>query len=206
MNTGLSSDAGNFPSCYLPSVEYFIQLHKFGEVVIDTNEQYRKQTVRNRCFILSPNGIQCLSVPVIYHSSERQTTRQIKISYVEPWQKIHCRAIKSAYGRSAYFEFYSDELEAFYLRQYEYLHELNSALLLFLLKKMKSPVSVNESVIADEKENFTLLANAKNNSMVTDISCKSYNQVFQSKFGFTENLSALDLLFNTGNRAVEYLK
>lgn len=198
-------DAGNFPSCYLPSVEYIIHLHKFKNVSIDKKELYRKQTVRNRCFILSPNGIQCLSVPVIYHSTRKQSTGEIKISYAEPWQKIHWRAIQSAYGRAAYFEFYADELVSFYNQQYEYLHELNSELLHFILKKIKSTVTIQPEITSD-KEDVTSLANLKNNSKISAVALKPYHQVFESKFGFTENLSGLDLLFNTGNRALDYLE
>jgi hypothetical protein len=53
-----------FPSCYLPPVGYFSKMAAFDNIYIDSELNYRKQTVRNRCFILSPNGIQCLSIPV----------------------------------------------------------------------------------------------------------------------------------------------
>jgi hypothetical protein len=35
---------------------------------------------------------------------------------------------------------------------------------------------------------------------------KKYTQVFSSKIEFAENLSIIDLLFNTGPQAVDYLK
>jgi WbqC-like protein family len=205
MNALSSSVTGYFPSCYLPSVEYLYHLHQFTDVTIDVNNIFQKQTVRNRCFILSPNGIQCLSVPVIHASGVKQALKEIKISYAEPWQKIHWRAIKTAYGRSPYFEFIYEELEAIYRKQYEYLFELNIALLSFLLKKMKSKVVLCDLTNKIQTENMLSLAEAKSNIPITKITFLPYNQVFQNKFGFTPNLSALDLLFNTGNRATDLL-
>ena len=38
-----------------------------------------------------------------------------------------------------------------------------------------------------------------------DFQSLKYYQVYQQKFGFQENLSILDLLFNEGNEAVFYL-
>ncbi len=205
MNALNSSATGNFPSCYLPSVEYLYHLQKFTELQIDVEGIFQKQTVRNRCFILSPNGIQCLSVPVIHQSGVKQPLKEVKISYAEPWQKIHWRAIKTAYGRSPYFEFLSDELASVYRLQYEYLFELNASLLSFLLKKMKSKVVLIDRKNKLHTENRLFLAEAKSNIPITEITLLPYNQVFQNKFGFTPNLSALDLLFNTGNRATDLL-
>jgi hypothetical protein len=199
-----NSETGRFPSSYFPSVEYFIHLHRFRSISVDTTGTYQKQTVRNRCFILSPNGIQCLSVPVIHQSCVKQLMHEVKISYAEPWQKIHWRAIQSAYGRSPFFEFFRDELEDIYLQQFVYLAELNHHLLLFLLKKIKSDVNLIETGTSTY-DDVLFLADAKNTDPAAATLFRQYNQVFGYKSGFVPNLSMLDLLLNCGNRAMDRL-
>ena len=49
---------------------------------------------------------------------------------------------------------------------------------------------------------FRYLANGKKDENVFD----EYIQVFNDKHGFLNNLSILDLLFNEGRHAVDYLK
>ena len=48
---------------------------------------------------------------------------------------------------------------------------------------------------------FRLLANGKKDTFVN----KPYTQVFNEKHGFIPNLSILDLLFNEGRHAKDYL-
>ena len=55
--------------------------------------------------------------------------------------------------------------------------------------------------VSDCKD-FRLLANGKKDST----QCEPYTQVFDEKHGFINNLSVLDLLFNEGRYAIDYLK
>ena len=54
-----------FSSHYLGPIEYYFHLINCKNVTIDTYENYVKQTYRNRCCILSPNGIQNLTIPLV---------------------------------------------------------------------------------------------------------------------------------------------
>jgi hypothetical protein len=57
-------------------------------------------------------------------------------------------------------------------------------------------------VDANVCKDFRYLANGKK-----DVSAfESYTQVFDDKHGFINNLSVLDLLFNEGKYAMDYLK
>lgn len=193
-----------FPSCFLPSIEYLMLLHQYREVTIDIESIYIKQCVHNRSFILSPNGNQQLTVPVIFHSQEKSSIRTIKISYAEAWQKRHLGAIKAAYGRSAWFEFLYDDLEDVFNTKFEYLYQLNNVLLEFVLKKIKSPILLN-SVMENDFDEQLILSTAKTTSPLIIQEFRPYAQVFQDRFGFTRNLSCLDLLLNVGNKGMDYL-
>ena len=50
---------------------------------------------------------------------------------------------------------------------------------------------------------YRFLVNARKESIINN---PSYIQVFQDKYGFINNLSILDLLFNEGPNALTYLK
>ena len=51
-------------TAYLPPVEYFSLIQGADEVLVEREENYLKQTYRNRCYLLSANGTQALTVPV----------------------------------------------------------------------------------------------------------------------------------------------
>ena len=53
-----------------------------------------------------------------------------------------------------------------------------------------------------DKTDFRYLVNGKKDPFVNE----EYTQVFEEKHGFIPNLSILDLLFNEGRHAVDYLK
>jgi hypothetical protein len=57
---------------------------------------------------------------------------------------------------------------------------------------------VDKAVITDVRA----LVNGKKDLSIFE----NYTQVFDDKYGFINNLSALDLLFNEGKYAAEYLK
>jgi hypothetical protein len=57
---------------------------------------------------------------------------------------------------------------------------------------------INPAEITD----FRYLANGKKDQSQFE----SYSQVFGDKFGFINNLSVLDLVFNEGKFALDYLK
>jgi hypothetical protein len=60
---------------------------------------------------------------------------------------------------------------------------------------------INE-IESKEITDFRYLANGKKDQSQFE----SYTQVFDDKYGFINNLSVLDLVFNEGKFAVDYLK
>ena len=51
-------------SLYLAPVEYYASLYRSELVVIEINDNYQKQSYRNRCTIASANGPISLSIPI----------------------------------------------------------------------------------------------------------------------------------------------
>ena len=93
---------------------------------IEVCESFPKQTYRNRCTIMSPDGPVTLSVPVC-HVESKQLTRDIQISYQQHWQHQHKIALLSAYKRTPYFDYYQDYIMPLYDNRFKYLKDLNDA-------------------------------------------------------------------------------
>jgi hypothetical protein len=167
-------------------------LKEVATVTIDTAENYQKKSARNRYSILSANGPITLSVPLKKGKANQLNIKDVLIAYDEDWVSNHLSSIRSAYGKSAYFEHYYGPLEQILNRKPTTLHELNLALLKFVLKALRWEKPIMES------EYFL-------KSFTTPEINKPYPQVFEEKYGFVSDLSILDLLFNMGPEAGYYL-
>lgn len=198
---------GIFPSCYNPPISFFYYLNQHQEVSIDLHENFVKQTFRNRCQILSPNGIQNLSIPLL-HVKKRKTTKITTIAYFENWRKMHWRSLEAAYRSSPYFEYYEDRFYPILMeRKYEFLYELNQELLSLLIKTIgiDTTISYAEKFIQtyENAVDYRAEMNSKQSFLLT---FKPYIQVFSDRHDFKPNLSILDLLFNEGPNTMNYLQ
>ena len=79
-------------------------------VYVEACENFQKQSYRNRCRFYAADGVQDLSVPVVHEGGRKIPIDKVRIDYSRPWLMQHKRAIVSAYRKSAYFEYYQDEL------------------------------------------------------------------------------------------------
>ena len=98
-------------TAYLPPVEYFSLISHADEIYVEREENYLKQSYRNRCYILSSHGRQLLSVPVYLGSQHKTPVKEIRIDYSKRWQQVHLRAITASYSSSPYFQFYFENIE-----------------------------------------------------------------------------------------------
>ena len=195
-----------FQPTYFSPVYQFQKLIKSDTVIFEVFDNYQKQTYRTRCSIYGANGKLSLNIPIKHHNGVRQKTRDIKIENAFPWQKNHFKSLENAYRSSPYFEFYEDELIPFYNKEYTYLLD-------FLLETQKWSFDTLQLDIDFQKtkefithypkdEDYRYLSDAKSKETFP---VQAYNQVFAQKHGFIPNLSILDLLFNEGPNALNFL-
>ena len=173
--------------------------------VIEVHETYHKQTYRNRCKVMTANGVQQLSVPVVKVNGNHTTTQDVVISYKEHWQQIHRRCLESAYKATPYFDHYYDYLRPIFEGHFERLVDLNDAALKAVLKMLK----VNKEIVHTTdyvRETENDLREAFNPKKQADANLfPTYYQVFSEKYPFAPDLSVLDLVFNEGPEAMGYL-
>lgn len=191
-------------SAYLAPVEYYVALANAGTVFLELYDFYEKQTYRNRCNILTANGISALSIPVEKPSGVKILTRDVRISDHNDWQQQHWRSIESAYNSTPFFEYYKDDFQPFYEKKWDFLWDFNFQLLTKVLELLDLQVSLKFTGAYHLSLNETItdlrdsIHPKKENS---DTNLKSYYQVFEQRFGFQKNLSIIDLLFNMGNES-----
>ena len=193
-----------FPTAYLPSIEYVSLFLKTEDASIELFETYQKQSCRTRTNVMTANGVQTLTIPVIKTNGNHTLTKDIEISYKESWQQVHLRCLESAYRKSAYFDYYFPYFEKIYKQKFNTLVELNDFCLKTILKIMKVKKDYSFTTdferIADENDYRISLSKGSNK-----IEMKPYYQVFADRHGFIPNLSIVDLLFNEGPNSIHNL-
>ena len=176
------------------------------KIVFDKHEHYLKQTFRNRCMIYSANGLLQLIIPVEHKNLYRIPIHEVTIAGNSPWNKIHWRSIESAYRKSPYFEYFEAELKPLFKKPAEKLFDFNFSLTEKIFSMMKLPFNYGFTATyeksADENSDYR-------NAGITyerTKSLPSYQQVFSARHDFISDLSIIDLLFNKGMNARQYLE
>lgn len=194
-------------SAYLAPVQYYSKLMHYPKVMLEANCNYVKQTYRTRCDIAGANGMLSLSIPIV-KGDTKCPTRDIRISYDTDWQRQHWRSIVSAYRTSPFFEYYEDDFRPFYEKRWELLYDFNSQIQSQVLSLLELDVKITETDVYKQSFNsnevdLREVIHPKKDFKKLDshFVAKPYYQVFDQKYGFLENLSVIDLLFNMGNES-----
>jgi hypothetical protein len=191
---------------YFPSISNFSAISKADSVVFEVEDNFQKQTNRNRTYIYSPNGIQMLNIPIKHSKEKHQKTKEVKLETAFDWQKQHFKSLEAAYRTSPFFEYFEDILLPIFTKKYTFLMDVNFETIEIVSKCLNMKLEFEKTTEyfheSPDSLDFRYLANGKK-----DISnFKAYTQVFEEKHGFINNLSVLDLLFNEGRFALDYLK
>lgn len=174
------------------------------EIIVETHENYQKRSFRNRYDILTTNGVLRLTIPLCKGKNNKMPITEVKIAYDDNWVDIHLQTIRSAYGKSPYFEFYFDGLEKIFARKHSLLFDFNMECMLFIFNKLKLPNTISTSNSYEPQ--YDNLVDLRNKKWDDSQDHSSYVQVWEDKFGFTPNLSILDLLFCMGPESISYLR
>lgn len=191
---------------YFPSISHHVAIVQAESVTFEMEDNFQKQTNRNRMYIYSPNGIQMLNIPIKHSKDKHQKYKDVRIENDFGWQKNHFKSLEAAYRTSPFFEYFEDDFRPLFEKKHGFLMDLN----LEIFQLVNDSLGIN---IQPEKTteffhevsdyiDFRPLVNGKKDTT----QLQEYTQVFNEKHGFINNLSILDLLFNEGRYAVDYLK
>ena len=199
---------GSLPCCYLAPISHYSAYYRAEEVRLEVCDHFVKQTLRNRCYIDSPNGALALTIPVV-KTEGKTLMRDIRISDHGNWRHQHWVALESSYRQSPFFEYYADDFAPFYEKKWEFLADFNEELMMLVtsLLDISKPIIRTQAPSPLPLWGSALKWQGRGNEALPQRGSGegAYYQVFASRHGFLPDLSIVDLLFNEGPEGVLWL-
>ncbi len=194
-------------SHYLPCLDYwaiwlYAEKHQ-KRVFIETKEHYIKQTYRNRCRILLTNRQIDLVVPIL-HTGSAQPLEEVRLCYKQKWPQQHWQSIRSAYGKTPFFEHYSPLFQEVLFQKHERLLSLNEAMRQVCCQILGLGSACEPTAFYEAAPAYTHDARASLSPKKEALfEHEPYLQAFGA--GFSNNLSILDLIFAEGKNGTNFL-
>jgi len=219
-------------SNYIPWKGYFDLIRNVDEFILFDNVQYTRSDWRNRNKIKTPHGVRWLTIPVKIKGRFGQTIEQTVVSDPD-WAINHWKFIEFSYTRSPWFEQFRDPIKNTYLGCTEQnLSRINEQFLGVICNLLGISTKISRSThyghIQGRTERLvSLCLQAGASEYYSGPAGKDYIQPqFFEKAGiklrfvdysgypqypqlfppFEHQVSILDLLFNAGPDALQYMK
>jgi hypothetical protein len=221
---------GVIQSNYIPWRGYFDFIDSVDLFVFYDDVQYTKNDWRNRNRILTPAGLQWLTVPVS-HKHLEQKIDEVPIDYRQKWAASHIGHLTAHYRRAPFFEDYIHQFADIINQPFTSISELNVAVCRWIMQVLdiRTPVRMSSELALSGKKSerlIDLLAKVGGTTYVSGPSASTYLDLDlfrrhgirveyksydypeypQMQSGFSPAVSVLDLLFNTGPEARSYMK
>ena len=191
---------------YFPNIHQFTKIIKADNILFEVSDNYQKQTFRNRTYIYGANGKLGLFIPVIHTHKNRELFKDVKISYDSNWMDLHLKSLQSAYRSSPYFEYFEDDFIKLYSEREKSLADFNIKCIKLICNLLDLDLDFKISNEYVEKTNDIIdLRDLSNARKEKKIDTPKYIQVFESKHGYINNLSILDLIFSEGPNSVSLI-
>lgn len=219
-------------SNYIPWRGYFDMIASVDEFVLYDDMQFTKRDWRNRNTIKTPNGLHWMSVPVKVKGRYEQKIKDTLIDNQE-WSEKHFKMFQLNYKRSTHFDEVITLLEPIYINeQFTHLSQLNYRLIQLICEYLgittKLTFSMDYHLIEGKTERLAdICIQAGANEYISGPAAKEYidshyfteNNIKLTWFNysgyanypqlwgeFVPNVSILDLLFNCGQQANQFLR
>ncbi|MDC0176706.1 WbqC family protein [Polaribacter sp.] len=197
-----------FIPTYFSPISQYSEIVKSNSVVFEMEDNFQKQSYRNRCYIYNSNGKQLLNIPVkdkYKGSSQRKKTKDLLVDNDALWQDHHLKSLQTAYRTSPFYEFYEDDLHTIFTKKYTFIQDVNIDTFLFIsdaLQISQQYSKTREYIVKTTEKDLRELADVKKQPQKL---VDNYVQMFDDKHGFIPDLSILDLLFMEGPNAISFL-
>ena len=120
---------------YLPWLGFFKKMMNSELFVFLDDAQFRKKGWQNRNRIRTKNGTALLSIPV--HAHSYPNINEITIDNNKNWSKRHKKSILYNYAGAPYFEEFKDFIELLFEKKFEYLIDLNTEIIKFIMNELE---------------------------------------------------------------------
>lgn len=220
-------------SNYIPWKGYFDMIASVDEFILYDDMQYTRRDWRNRNKIMTPVGLQWLTIPVMVKGKFYQKICETKVANHE-WIDDHWKAVQMNYARARYFNEFKDCIKSVYesCREEEYLSQINYRFLTKICEILNIHTKITwssdyhlvdgktERLVGLVKEaggDLYLSGPAAKNYIVEDcfrqakialvwMDYSGYPEYTQLSSQFEHGVSILDLIFNEGPNARNFMK
>ena len=120
---------------YLQWLGFFKKMMNSELFVFLDDAQFRKKGWQNRNRIRTKNGTALLSIPV--HAHSYPNINEITIDNNKNWSKRHKKSILYNYAGAPYFEEFKDFIELLFEKKFEYLTDLNTEIIKFIMNELE---------------------------------------------------------------------
>lgn len=193
------------PTYFSPILQY-VAIANANEIIFETEDNFQKQTYRNRCYIYTAQGKKLLNVPVQHTKEIRQKTKDVKIDYKDDWHKQQLKTLQTAYSSSPFYEFYIDDLLPVFEKKVHFLLDLNFLAHEIIMDALHLEIPTKKTTEYEKEPKILDLRILSEDKLRIAYNLERYIQVFSENHGFIPNLSILDLLFMEGPNALNYLE
>lgn len=218
-------------SNYIPWKGYFDMINMVDLFIFHDNIQYTKQDWRNRNLIKTSKGLTWLTVPC--GSDEHRLICEVEL--VDPsWQQRHWRIIENNYSQARHFGKYREFFREIYLgTRWHNLSDMNQFIITRIARdilqidtrfddsrsynlKFKKAERIKELLAKCHASQYLSGPAAKQylseeslaelDVGITWMNYDAYPEYPQLYPPFRHEVSIIDLIFNVGDRATEYMK
>lgn len=181
------------PTAFLPNLPYLYLLAHNKVSGIYVGEQYEKQTFRNRTNLMGPNGKVTFTIPVEKIGYPSPSTYEVCISEHGQWRNKLWQMLRSNYCSTPYWEHYCESIGEHVFNPAHRLVDYNHDWLALLCKL----IGIDTPPLVHTQDGSPIFLTEFYNPQ-HHLFSRRYWQVFEYKFGFQPNLSALDMLLCIG--------
>jgi hypothetical protein len=216
---------------YLPWLGFFEQMQRSDQFVLYDDVQFTRRDWRNRNRIRVLEGSVWLTVPVIQKNKYEQSLLETKIDNSTSWKRKHLETIRCHYSKTPFFDLHFPWCEKIFNREWDFLLDLSLETIQYLKGALKINTPLLRSSELGQSGNKTerLISICKQIGATQYLSGESAkNYISEKDFfdqgieleyqeyqhpeypqryeGFVPFLSTIDLLFNCGDKSLEFLK
>lgn len=216
---------------YIPWIGYFHKMASCDLFVFLDDVQYKKREFQNRNKIRAPAGSLWLTVPVVTKGLYEQKISNVEIDNSRDWRAEHLKSIKTNYARAPYAARYLEYFENLYNTPYRRLHDLNLETIRFIAGEfgVKTPSRLSSEfglASASTRRIVDICLKLGADEYLSGAGGRDYldaklfeengirlvyqefvHPVYHQVFGgFEPYMSAIDIIFNEGDNARDYLK
>lgn len=217
---------------FLPWIGYFDLIDQADAFVFLDNVDFTKQSWQQRNRIKTANGVQWLTVPILWRGHSGQKILDVKINQAYKYKEKHIKTITQSYCKAPFFNLYVEEFSNIFVEPYQKICKLNIDLIVWLCKKLGMETTFIRSseleINGDKVERLINICRAfdadcylsppgsreyieENNLFISNNIELMYHNFQHPHYSqlhgdFVPYLSVIDLIFNEGPNSLDIIR